>query len=96
MSTDTDNVIGLFSNVVAYTPTIFYADTRQYDECFGHCEEVERHDKEEGVWTIVRCLYCHADKLPCLGITQNGIGCRRTTNLGEEGLCGQHDGSRYR
>ena len=96
MSTDIDDIKEMFSNVQAYSRTVMYVDTRQYDECFGYCEEKEIHNKETKLWLLIRCLYCHADSLPCLGITQNGAGCRRTTNLGREGLCGQHDGSRYR
>jgi hypothetical protein len=86
-----DNVIEMFSNIKAYTATVYYADTHQYSQCFGFCEEVE-NNKGTDNWTIMRCLYCHADKLPCLGITQNNMGCRRTTNLNDNGLCSQHRG----
>ena len=86
-----DNVVEMFSNIKAYTPTFYYADTKQYHNCFGACEEVENNRGKEN-WYIMRCLYCHADKLPCLGITQSGMGCRRTTNLGDNGLCSQHRG----
>ena len=90
MSTDTDNVIPLFGEVRAYTPKIFYADTMQYENCFGACEEQERNEGTEN-WYIMRCLYCHARELPCLGITQDGRGCRRTRNLDDNGLCSQHN-----
>ena len=78
-----------FRTLRVYTPTVYYADTRQYTECFGHCEEVVKNEGTER-WTIMRCLYCHAKELPCLAEKQDGTGCRRHQSLRENGLCSQH------